>query len=339
MSGRAVRAPAVATLHLKPSMPPLRKALAAVQPLFLALAFVLMGLLLVRHWDGLRAYQWQFRPLWLAASGLCVLAGWLVEIFMWRRGLGLLGGRLDYRTAVQIWFASAIVRYIPGNVWQPLSMTVRCGERGIPPQTTLASLSLFLGLHLLAACPITALYLATWGRAGAASRWLGFLAPWWSVLIAVPVLIFLIRPRWMLAAANRVLARVGLEPLPLHLSSGELLGLLGTSLAAWAFLCGAFTALAGALAAPGSAPFREAVPHVAFAYPIAYAIGFLSLLTPSGLGVREGILVLLLAPVLGSRGAIVAALGMRAWEIGLEMAVTAGVVGLPWLWSRGRHPR
>jgi hypothetical protein len=41
-------------------------------------------------------------------------------------------------------------------------------------------------------------------------------------------------------------------------------------------------------------------------------------LTPSGLGVREGLLYVLLAPVLAAGGAIGVALVMRFWEVGLE---------------------
>jgi len=66
------------------------------------------------------------------------------------------------------------------------------------------------------------------------------------------------------------------------------------------------------------------VPLVAAAYAAAYAAGFLSLLTPAGLGVREGVLVVALAPVLPAGPALVVALLSRLWMMAFEL-LGAGV--------------
>ena len=65
-------------------------------------------------------------------------------------------------------------------------------------------------------------------------------------------------------------------------------------------------------------------PHLVAAYPIAYAIGFISLITPSGLGVREGAFYLLLAPIMGGGAITIVALAMRLWTT-LGELVAAGV--------------
>jgi hypothetical protein len=46
-------------------MSSLRIGLVSAQPLFVVLAFVLLGVLLRNQWDMLRTYDWQFRPGWL----------------------------------------------------------------------------------------------------------------------------------------------------------------------------------------------------------------------------------------------------------------------------------
>ena len=70
-------------------------------------------------------------------------------------------------------------------------------------------------------------------------------------------------------------------------------------------------------------------PDLVAAYAIAYTIGFVSLLTPSGIGVREGALYLLLAPVLGGGLATVAAIAMRVWvTLGELLAAGASLVFL-----------
>jgi hypothetical protein len=312
-------------------MSALRRALAIAQPIIIVLAFVLLGELLRSQWDSLRTYQWQIRLPWLVASGACVIAGWLIEIRMWQRLLALMGGPLPYFSTVRIWFASAIVRYLPGNIWQPLSLTMRCGERGVRPEATLASLTLFQSIHLMAVGPIAAVYLGTWGRASVLPHWLESSSRWWAIALAAPTVFFLIRPGSMLTLVNAALVRIGRDPLPLRLTTGQLLRLLGVSLTAWVFFCAGFTALAGAILPPFAVSFRAAVPHLVAAYPIAFVLGFLSLLTPGGLGVREGILFLLLSPIIGGDNAIVIAIAMRLWELALEGALSGGAFSLPWL--------
>lgn len=308
-----------------------QRALIVVRPFFVALGFVFIGLLLFRQWDSLQTYQWQISPTWLAASGVLMLAGWLIEIRLWQRALDLVGGRLDYRSAVRIWFPSSIVRFIPGNIWQPLSMTVLCREREIRPESTLASMTLFHAIHVMAIGAIAAFYTLTWGRAGTVYNALGSLSLWSSIVVAVPELLLLIYPRRMLALANRILEKVGREPLPLRLSTGQLLRLLGLSLVAWLLLSASFVSLTAALTEESGRSLADVAPHLAAAYPIAYAIGFLSLLTPSGLGVREGVLFVLLQPLIGGGDAVIVAVAMRVWEIVLEVAVTVCVIGMPWL--------
>jgi glycosyltransferase 2 family protein len=65
------------------------------------------------------------------------------------------------------------------------------------------------------------------------------------------------------------------------------------------------------------------VPLVVAAYAAAYAVGFLSLLTPAGLGVREGVLVVALSPVLPAGPALVVALVSRLWMMAVELAGAA----------------
>ena len=56
------------------------KAARVVRSLFAVLAFAFMGVLLVKQWHVLEAYQWRIHPLWLLVSALMLLASWLVEV-------------------------------------------------------------------------------------------------------------------------------------------------------------------------------------------------------------------------------------------------------------------
>jgi glycosyltransferase 2 family protein len=315
----------------------IRNASRFLGPLVVGVAFVLLGVLVFRQWDSLQQYELQIRPKWLLASAVFIITGWVIEILMWRRTLGLLDGHLDSWTAMRVWFTSSIVRYIPGNVWQPFSLTVLCREHGIRAEATLASFSLFQVVHVLSVGLIAAVYLAVLGRPGAQPSSIGTSSLWWALAAALPVVLFLWRPDLILAVANFALRKLGREPLPLNLSTGELLKLSGISLTAWACFCAGFATLAGSLLTSGS--FWQAAPHLIGAYPIAYVVGFVSFLTPSGLVVREGMLFLLLSPVIGKGDAVVIPIAMRAWEIGLDAVVTGSVIGVGWVSASSTKPR
>jgi hypothetical protein len=140
--------------------------------------------------------------------------------------------------------------------------------------------------------------------------------------------VFLIAPRPLLGIGNRLLAKFGRPALPTDLSARALAGTFVIGLVSWAFVCAGFATLVRALELPTLTAFWRAIPHLAAAYPVAYAVGFLSFLTPGGLAVREGTLFLLLGPIVGPANALVVALAMRALEVGLELAVSGSVLGL-----------
>lgn len=291
-----------------------------IQPIFVLLAGILMMALLANQWDQLRAHSWRLHGGWLLLSALFLLASWAVEIEIWRRLLQRVGGRLAYWPAVRIWFLSAIVRYVPGNIWQPLSLTLRCQQRGIPPEATLTSVALYQAIILLAVAPIAALYFGVTGNFGFLTELLGGLGPWLTVAGLLPVFVFLLRPRWLLGCINWALAKAGRPLLETHLSSGRLLFMLTIAMVDWLLWGATFLAVTLAILDAPATVTSAWMPHLIAAYPIAYAIGFLSFITPSGFGVREGALMVLLAPVMGAGAVTLAALAMRFWTTVGEFA-------------------
>ena len=105
--------------------------------------------------------------------------------------------------------------------------------------------------------------------------------------MAVPIVVFVPWPHALIVLANSLLGLVGRDPLPLDLTRAELATLLGISLAGWLLFSLGFTALALTFLPAGDV-LGDRLPHVMAAYPLAFAIGFVSLITPSGLAVREG---------------------------------------------------
>ncbi len=302
----------------------LMRVLRRMQPVFVLLALGFMALLLQSQWDELQNYTWRIDLRWLATSAGAIVAAWSVEIVIWRWLLRTVGSQLPYLPAARIWFLSAIVRYIPGNIWQPLSITILSERRGVKPEATLVSVVLYQIITILAVAPIAAAYFAMTGNWGVLTELLAGAAPGLIALTLAPVIIFIVRPSLLIELVNWALHRMGRPRLPIGLSRMTLIALMAIAIADWLIWGIAFCSLAFGINEYAPWQLWALAPHLIVIYPVAYAVGFISFLTPSGLGVREGALYLLLAPLIGGGGVTVLALAMRVWTM-LGELLAAGV--------------
>jgi len=284
-----------------------------LQPVFFVVALAFIAALIYGQWDNLRSLPWEFSPAWLALSAGFLALAWLVEILLWLRILHIMDAGMPLWSATRTWFMSAIVRYIPGNIWQPMSITVYSQERGIPYPVTLMSLLLFQITIMLAVAPLAAVYFTVTGNWGLLTGYLSGAAGWLIALGLTPLAVFLLRPALLVDMINWVLERTARKQIATELTRLNLFGMLGIALADWLLWGCAFAALSFGVQQYSTAQVVELAPHLIAAYPIAYAIGFLSFITPSGIGVREGAFYLLLAPIAGAGAATIVGLAMRVW--------------------------
>jgi hypothetical protein len=305
----------------------LMKWLHRAQPILVVVSLLLIAFLLRDQWGALQAQPWRLHPGWLALSGLFLLLAWGVEVNLWRWLLAVVGGRLTFGPAWRIWFLTALVRYLPGSIWQPLSMTLYCQQWQIRPESTLMSMVLYQVITLLAVTPFAIVYLLWGDNAALVTQALAGLTPGLIALGITPVAIFLLNPDWMLMAVNWALRKAGRDPLDARLSRRALAGQLALGSVSWCLWGFSFAALTLALRPYSFQEMARITPMLMAAFPIGYAIGFLSLITPSGFGVREGAYYLLLVPLLDAGTVTVAALVMRFWTI-LAEVLMAGVAAL-----------
>lgn len=285
-----------------------------LQPIVLILAFAAVVVVLVQQWPSLRDYPWRLHIGWLLAAVVFTLSAWLIEIWLWTRTLYLLGShRLRLLPAIRIWFLSAVVRYIPGNIWQPLSLTVYAHRRGIPPEVTIASIVVFQGLILIAVLPITAAFVFLDDTQSILAQFMGPTTSYVLAAFLLGVVALLLQPDWFMRLTNFALHKMGRRPLNATLDRGAFLWLTLATVVHWLIWGAAFAAFTFAFVGAGIADRSDVVLYLVGSYAIAYAIGFLSFITPSGFGVREGAFFLLLVPRIDGAVVTVIALGMRVW--------------------------
>ncbi len=287
-----------------------------------AVAGVLVVALAIRalagQWSEIRAQgiAWQLDWAWIAASLLLTWAMYLLLVWGWRALIVAWGQQLPYRTGVRIWLLASLGKYVPGKVWALVGMGVLAQRAGVNGGVAVGSsvvmqlLALatggavavgFLGATVLddvlpggatAAYALAALCLA--GSlvviSPAAMHWIG-------ARTGQPGSVRAIRPvQLLIAGTPNLIAWLGYGLALVWL----LRGTLGGVELDWFRATGAFTA--------------------------SYLAGYLFLLTPGGLGVREGILVLLLQDSIGPGNAVALAATSR-----LALTVNELGVALPLL--------
>lgn len=263
------------------------------------------------NWDALtshssQGFHWNSWLLVLAFLGFLLQE--LSYGLIWRAVLIRLGFRRDLRICLRIYLASEFVRYIPGNVWHVLARLLWISKYGVPRPIAFASMTIELITKLASAALLFAVSLLFWHDIGAVGSLLNG-----SIVIFVGVgtilaLLIGLHPRILNGLLNVALRLLKRDAVVLTVSYRDILLVTLAWCASWCVAGGAFYLLLLALW-PGTP--LVALPICIGIYAIAWDIGFVSFITPSGLGFREGAIAALFAlslPVPAGLGAIMAIL-------------------------------
>ena len=74
----------------------------------------------------------------------------------------------------------------------------------------------------------------------------------------------------------------------------------------------------------------DSMPQIGSLFVFAQIVGLVAVFAPAGLGVREGVLIMGLAPLVGPGSAIVISGACRVWQTLIELVMT----GLAWIGLR-----
>ncbi len=295
-----------------------------------------MARLLVETWGNLAAtgFHFDFDLPRLAVSLvlLVVARGFAVEA--WRRILISLGEYFDFGFGARVWFLSNLTRYIPGNVWQVATMMVMVEQRGVSKTNALLSQVIYTALALALAGLLGLTFLlirpeiltslpAQIAAYEAYLRQYAEYAPYIVAGVFLALIVFFALPpvnRLMVAITARLTRRTIVAPTPTFAH-----GLVPPifSLAMWLTNGIAFYL------------FTSSITHVSLAQiPAfvamnagAYFIGYISFITPSGLGFRELTLAWMLSGLFPEPFPIALSLVTRLWTTAGELL---GVV-LVWI--------
>ncbi|MFZ1947962.1 MAG: hypothetical protein WAW06_10495 [bacterium] len=274
---------------------------------------------------GLGTYQFTISG-WRIAAAFGVFAV-LFPVYgaIWQAIVAKFGYRISYRKSLRIWLLSQAGRYVPGKVWFALGRIYLLEREGVPKAVTTVATGLELVLVLGSS-------LVAFALASAARGSLGENPYAWSVIL-IPVIAVGVHPK-IVGAALRKLRKGSGE---LKMKYADVLAMLAVYVGCWCLYGLGFHLVATAvrLSGPGAPPQPALglglLPEMIAVNALSWTVGFLSLLTPAGLGVREGVAFSLLSKFLDKPYPTLVPLAARVWvtiaevgAIGLAVAVRGG---------------
>lgn len=240
--------------------------------IFVGVAVVLFAFALIKAWDDTNGELPSVSRLVIA--GVLWGGGLLVGAWAWATVLG--GRRLDHGAGMLV---SQLAKYVPGGIWQATGQVGLARSAGIPVSQGVTAFSVLAVCQAIAGCSYGIVLALTWSDAAVVVRVL--------CAAAAVATIALLDRRWMVWVLHKIPrtreASADLVPpqrmiVLAWLASIVTLAATGT----------AYVVLLGSFGPIGSPLF------VVAAYAAAWTVGFVVAPIPSGVGVREAVLVFIL---------------------------------------------
>ncbi|GAA4175504.1 lysylphosphatidylglycerol synthase transmembrane domain-containing protein [Gryllotalpicola koreensis] len=274
---------------------------------FLVVALGLLVAAVVKQWsDFTRAVGLIDAQTLLLALFAAVVAQF-TSVMASRESLAATSHRIPVAQVARAFLTAALGKYVPGAVW-PVAAQMELMKRNGVPRThsaVAAVLTMTIGLGAAVVAGVLGVFLS----GGSIAKY------WWLVPIAAMcfaalwpglltwVLRLVARVGWRFRAFGEV--SVGGRPL-LGATAWSLLGAVSNGFQTWVIV--------RAISTSGTANFWLALG----AAQLAFAVGFVIIIAPGGIGPREAVLVALLGPIAGTSGALAVAIISRLAQIAID---------------------
>ncbi|HEY7722863.1 MAG TPA: lysylphosphatidylglycerol synthase transmembrane domain-containing protein [Pedococcus sp.] len=280
----------------------------------------------VRNWSEVSADLRRVDGGSLALASAFVAVAPILTMLGWRRLLADLGSDLHVAPAGGIFFVGQLGKYLPGSVWSIVAQAEMAARLHIPRSRSAVVGMITLGLAAICGFVVglPALPLLLRREGGEGVGWL---------LLALPLVVVLLWPpllNWGIAVGLRLLRR---EPLEHNLSGRAVLTTAACFIGAWIFSGLHAWVLVRAIGEPTVDPGQLVVASVC-GFALASSLAMFSVVLPAGVGVREGLLVLILAPGTTSTSAAAAVVVLSRFLTVLADVVFA-LAG--WAYARSHH--
>jgi len=262
------------------------------------------------NWNKIAQYDWHINYYFLVFSWLLSIGGGFLLALGWNLILRVLGGRLTHKKALKIFFITDLAKYIPGKVWTMVGKVYMCRKEGVPVAVTSTSVVIQPLIQVISGLLIFLLSLPFWTKTS------DFMNNLYFLFFLIPVGLLFLHPAIMAKPLNFVLRKLKQKPIELNIKYRDILLILLLWCGLWVL-----TGITFYLLIISVHPFPLSnLPVTIGIFAIA---GVSQFLTPSGIGVLEGMLTVLLGLYFPLPVAILIALLARVWKTVSELVCIA----------------
>jgi glycosyltransferase 2 family protein len=303
-----------------------RRVLTALRVLLAVLVTAAVVFAVAKNWTEVSADLRRMSPGTVVLAALVGCLPPMLTVLAWRRLLADLGSPIHLAPAGGIFFVGQLGKYVPGAVWSIVAQAEIGARLHIPRRRS--AVVAFVSVAVSAICglivgvPAVPL-LVTRDDSTAMTGWV--------VLLLVPLLTLVLVPRllnWAIATGLRLLRR---EPLEHELSGRAILSATLLFIGAW--VSGGLHVLVLARATSTGYETDQLLLATVSGYALAASLAMFSVVLPAGVGVREGVLVLILAPVTSTSAATAVVVISRFLTVAADVVFALGA----WLYARSHH--
>lgn len=264
---------------------------------------------LVEYYEQVRDNFLLISPLKVLASFLLFVSYLTLRALSWRALVHFLGESINKTGSLSVWFFSEATRYIPGNIWSFASRAYLARLRHISDNASL----LILPIEVITVTTVTTA-LSLFALIKNLER-LPVNFTFYIVLIAPPITLLGIL--LLQKTVKRLLEKLFKQDLNLK----ALLAALMLQIFSWSLYS------IGTIVLVSNLGQVENLYLLFSSILLAWLVGYLSLVTPMGLGVRESAFVLLTGGQIGTVQAIIIAVLSRVILIVAEFTILAFLAG------------
>ncbi len=252
---------------------------------------------------------------WLQALlGVVVIALALaVSAASWKRIMkDLYQTEVSFAQALIIINVPNVFRYVPGKLWFVFGIKYFSKLWGIDERGAITTAFVNQFAIVVAALVVGGVFSGVRGMS---------VLPWWVAPFIVVVSLLLMMPRFFHSLVSFFFRRKGISGArapTMKLRTAAVA--LGCAVVLWLGVGFGLTISTAAFLPQVS--LKDA-PAVMGGFPLSYVIGYASIVVPAGLGVREGVFMLLLPPSLSAANRAAASVGTRIWMTLAELVNTA----------------
>ncbi|PZF79186.1 lysylphosphatidylglycerol synthase domain-containing protein [Jiangella anatolica] len=283
---------------------------------FLVLALAAAVWAIASRWDEVRDAWSELPPLTVLAAFVVALGYVVATMASWRAVLADLGSPVPLGPAARMFLLSQLGKYVPGGVWNLVAAAEIGADLRIPRRRSVTVMAVALLVSI-----VTGLLVAVVAVLAGPDD---VRETYWPVLLALPPLAALLAPPVLNRLVSHVLRLLRRPPLEQPPTAGGIARASAWALVAWLLAGLHLYLLVTALDADATLATAALTTG---AYALAWTAGFLVVVVPAGVGVREAVLGVVLAGQLSTGAAVVAVLASRLLLTVADVALGLAAAG------------